>query len=186
MNRTLLAALQIALIHTLALGQPIAQAPTAPGVRITEPSKVRSTNEWDLGKKNLAIEGYDPVAYFPEGGGKATKGDKKITLEHEGALYRFASTENRDRFAANPAKYEPAYGGWCAWAMLDGDKTEIDPKTFIVKDGRLFLFYNGFFGNTKKDWLKGDHDEQAARSDTEWKKLSGESPRVAPKPGTEP
>ena len=171
--------LSVTLLTTLAFAQPGA----AP---VTAPSPIRNIDEYDLGKKNLGIDGYDPVAYFPEGGAKPTKGKKDITLEHKGVLYRFASEANREQFTSDPAKYEPAYGGWCAWAMLEGDKTEIDPKTFIVKDGRLFLFYNGFFGNTKKDWLKGDHDAQADRSDSEWNKLSGESPRVAPKPVSDP
>jgi beta-xylosidase len=62
--------------------------------------------------------------------------------------------------------------------MSDGEKTEIDPKTFIVKDDRLYLFYNGIWGNTKKDWLKGDHDQLADDADKNWKDISGESPRL--------
>ncbi len=62
--------------------------------------------------------------------------------------------------------------------MTSGDKTEIDPKNFIVKNDRLYLFYNGFFGNTKKDWEKGDHDALSSEADRAWKGISGESPRV--------
>lgn len=151
---------------------------------IVEPSAIRAIEHYDLEKKkdNLAIEGYDPVAYFKEGGGKATKGKKSISTTYKQVTYTFASEENRKLFLANPAKYEPAYGGWCAWAMTSGDKTEIDPKTYIVKNDRLFLFYNGFFGNTKKDWEKGDHGALSTEADRAWKEISGESPRVVPKP----
>lgn len=138
---------------------------------------VRNIAEWDLSKKSLAIDGYDPVAYFPEGGSKPSKGKKSITHTHLGADYRFASEENKAAFIANPSKYEPAYGGWCSWAMSKGSKTEIDPKTYIIKDDRLFLFYKGVFGNTKTDWEKGDHNSLSTQADSEWKTISGESPR---------
>ncbi len=138
---------------------------------------IRNIEEWDISKSNLAIDGYDPVAYFPEGGSKAKKGKKSISTTYEGVTYRFATEENRDVFLANPAKFEPAYGGWCAWAMSKGSKTEIDPKSFIVKDDRLYLFYKGIFGNTKKDWLDGDHGQLESSADDEWKAISGESPR---------
>ncbi len=137
---------------------------------------VRATDQWNLDKStHLAIDGYDPVAYFPEGGGKPAKGKASITLEYRGALYRFASVENKARFEANPSKYEPSYGGWCAWAMLEGDKVEVDPTSFIVQDDRLFLFYDGILADTRKKWLKGDHAAQAAKSDANWARLSGET-----------
>ncbi|MEM9373232.1 MAG: YHS domain-containing (seleno)protein [Planctomycetota bacterium] len=155
-------------LSTPAFAQPAADQP------------IRNAGEYHLPKKdNLAIKGYDPVAYFPEFGGKATKGKSSIEATHRGVRYRFANTKNRDAFLANPVRYEPAYGGWCAWAMKDGDKTKIDPKTFIVRDNRLFLFYNGFLGNTRSSWVKEDHAAQARQSDASWKRLSGEEPRRA-------
>lgn len=139
---------------------------------------VRKIAEWNLPKSSkLAIDGYDPVAYFPEGGGKPAKGDAKFTTEYRGVNYRFTSTEHRDLFLANPARYEPAYGGWCAWATKDGDKVEIDPKSFIVKDNRLFLFYDGFLADTRAKWLKGDHATECKTADEQWMKISGEAPR---------
>ena len=159
---------------------PLALAAFATTAAAQADSERPTLEHYNLDKKSVALSGYDPVAYFPEGGGKATKGKKNLERAHKGVTYRFASQENLDAFKANPDKYEPAHGTWCSWAMTTGDKTEADPKTFIVKDGRLFLFYNGFFGNTKKDWLKGNHDELARRADEAWKKISGEEPR---KPG---
>ncbi|MCA9244649.1 MAG: hypothetical protein KDA32_11870 [Phycisphaerales bacterium] len=145
-----------------------------------EKKPVRNIKEWDLPKNGLAIGGYDPVAYFPEGGGKATKGKPDISFKHEGVTYFFANPTNRKRFEQNPARYEPAHGGWCSWAMKDGDKTQPDPKSFIVKDDRLFLFYDGIFGDTRAKWQKQSHDEQAKQADAAWKRISGEEPRKSP------
>ncbi|MFK7760171.1 MAG: YHS domain-containing (seleno)protein [Phycisphaerales bacterium] len=148
----------------------------------TTAAPIRNIKEWDLSKKSLAIDGYDPVAYFPEGGSKPTKGKKSITLTYKGVNYRFASAANREAFEKNPSKYEPAFGGWCAWAMSKGTKTEINPKTYIIKDDRLYLFYNGLFGNTKDDWEKGNHASLSDQADAEWKTISGESPRLPTNP----
>lgn len=147
-----------------------------------EKKPVRNIKEWDLSKKGLAISGYDPVAYFPEGGGKAVKGKDSLSFNYEGVTYLFSSESNRKRFEANPARYEPAHGCWCSWAMKDGEKTEPDPATFIVRDDRLFLFYKGVFGDTKKQWEQQPHAAQAQKADAAWKKISGEEARkVAPK-----
>ena len=145
----------------------------SPGDKSTEP--VRRVAEWNIGKEKLAIQGYDPVAYFPEGGGAATKGDESITAEYGGVVYRFASAAHREKFLASPARYEPAHGGWCSYAMLEGDKVQVDPRSFIVKDGRLFLFYKGFLGDTRAKWLKADHATETKTADAMWKKIRGES-----------
>ncbi len=146
-------------------------------------SSTRSADQYNITKARLAIDGYDPVAYFPEGGGKPAKGDKKFTLAHEGVEYRFTSDANRQLFIANPAKYEPAHGGWCSYAMADsGKKVEIDPKSFVIKDGRLFLFYKDIFNDTRASWLKNE-SELTTRADANWRKVSNEEPRA---PATAP
>lgn len=124
-----------------------------------------------LGPGGLALEGYDPLSYFPEFGGEPKLGDKRWALCHRGVVYRFASEEHRSAFRAAPERFEPAYGGWCAYAMADGDKVEVDPKSFLVQDGRLLLFYDGLLGNTRKQWLSGDVAAQAQRADGRWKAL---------------
>lgn len=137
---------------------------------------VRTISAWNLeAKSKLAIKGYDPVAYFS---GSPQKGKDNITTDYKGAVYRFATTANRDAFLADPAKYEPAYGGWCAWAMKDGEKVEVDPTKFIVKEDRLYLFYDGFWGNTKAKWEKEDHAAQVKQADGKWKTISGEDPAM--------
>lgn len=136
----------------------------------TQEKKPRDLKHHNLGKDGLAIAGYDPVAYFPEGGGKAKKGSDKITTRHEGVLYRFASEANRKLFLAKPARFEPEYGGWCAYAMARGKKVEVNPKSFLVTDGKLLLFYKSFLNDTRAKWL-----EKAAalklQADAAWKKL---------------
>lgn len=130
----------------------------------------RDVSHWNLDKNKLAIEGYDPVAYFPEGGGKAQKGSDKITVTHKGVVYRFASEANKALFLKTPDKFEPAYGGWCAYAMSGGDKVEVDPKSFTITNGKLCLFYKSFFNDTRSKWVKNEA-ELAKKADAAWKTI---------------
>jgi hypothetical protein len=123
---------------------------------------------FQLGQDHLAIEGYDPVGYFPEGGGKPRRGDPSITATHGGVTYRFASEENRARFVENPSRYEPAYGGWCAYAMgKTGDKVDINPEAYEVHEGRLYLFYKTLFTDTVGPWKKS-RAELKPKADAHW------------------
>ena len=124
----------------------------------------------NISKSGLAIEGYDPVAYFTAG--KAIEGKKDITASEAGVTYYFASTKNRDLFKTEPAKYTPQYGGWCAYAMgASGEKVEVDPETFKVLNGKLYLFYNKYFNNTLKTWNK-DEPSLKKKADANWTKFS--------------
>jgi YHS domain-containing protein len=120
-------------------------------------------------QNGLAIEGYDPVAYFIKN--KAVKGKKEFAVYDQGATYYFSSVENKELFKSNPAKYEPEYGGWCAYAMgAKGEKVEVDPETFKIVNGKLYLFYNQFFNNTLKDWNK-DESNLRTKADASWIKI---------------
>ena len=120
-------------------------------------------------ENKVAIQGYDPVAYFNQG--KALKGKKEISALYQGVIYKFLSNENKDAFSKNPSKYEPQYGGWCAYAMgSSGGKVEINPETFKIIDGKLYLFYNEYFNNTLKSWNK-DEVNLKKKADANWKKL---------------
>jgi YHS domain-containing protein len=105
-------------------------------------------------KDGLAIQGYDPVAYFTSN--KAIKGQESIEYTFEKVTYRFSSEANKKLFVASPDKYKPAYGGYCAYAIAFGDKVKINPETFKVKDGKLFLFYNFRRTNTLTKWNKDE------------------------------
>ena len=109
------------------------------------------TAHYNLSKTGLALKGYDPVSYHK---GQARKGSERIPANHDGIQYHFASETNRKAFRNNPGKYLPAYGGWCAWAMLEGDKVDINPDRYKIIDGKTYLFYDGFFGNTLTKWNK--------------------------------
>jgi peroxiredoxin Q/BCP len=126
---------------------------------------------YNLAAGQLALQGYDPVAYFTAG--QPNQGQAEFTAAHRGVNYRFASAANRKQFLASPDKYVPTYGGWCATAMAKGEKVEIDPGNFKLTNGRLLLFYKGLWGNARKDW---DQDEpaQTAKADAHWKQLSNE------------
>lgn len=131
-------------------------------------SAAKRTSEFNLEKK-VAIQGYDPVAYFKQK--KAVKGKTTITSSYEGVIYYFSSQTNKDAFAKNPASYEPQYGGWCAYAMgATGEKVEIDPETFKIVDGKLNLYYNAYFNNTLKSWNK-DEVNLKKKADANWKKF---------------
>ena len=120
-------------------------------------------------ENGIAIKGYDPVAYFTQN--KAVKGKKELAVSHQGILYYFSSAENKEAFKANPFKYEPEYGGWCSYAMGNsGEKVSIDPETFKIVNGKLYLFYNRFFTNTLKDWNKNEASLKK-NADVNWPKL---------------
>ncbi|MDX2250602.1 MAG: YHS domain-containing (seleno)protein [Bacteroidia bacterium] len=90
--------------------------------------------------KTGAIKGYDPVAYFTEG--RPVKGSDTFTFEWKGATWRFSSGENLAAFKADPAKYAPQYGGYCAYGVADGHKASITPEAFTILNGKLYLNYN--------------------------------------------
>ena len=120
----------------------------------------------------VAIGGFDPVAYFPEGGGKAAKGFVQRGYKHGGVTYRFASDANRDRFVANPEKYLPAYNGWCAWAMAElNAKVDVEPTAFEVYKGKLYVFYDHADLNTRALWLKNP-EGMLTKANANWKSLS--------------
>ena len=122
--------------------------------------------QFNLNSKGLAIEGYDPVAYFTQN--KAVKGKEEFFTKAEGVLYHFSSTANRDLFIKNYKAYEPQYGGWCAYAMgATGEKVEVDPETFKILNGKLYLFYHSWTNNTLNKWNK-DENNLKSKADKNW------------------
>ena len=90
--------------------------------------------------KGVAIRGYDPVAYFTQSA--SAQGKAELTHGYMGATFRFASAANRDLFAADPAKYAPQFGGYCAWAVGNGYTAPTDPDAWKIVNGKLYLNYN--------------------------------------------
>ncbi len=133
----------------------------------TQTAEVRK-KQYNL-SNNLAISGYDPVAYFTTK--KAVKGKSMYSVTEKNVTYYFSSKENKEAFIKTPSAYEPEYGGWCAYAMgATGEKVPVDPETFKIINNKLYLFYNRFFNNTLKDWNK-DEANLKSKADIAWKKF---------------
>jgi YHS domain-containing protein len=126
---------------------------------------VLRTKDFNL-EKGLAIQGYDPVAYFTQS--KAAKGNKQFAASAEGVTYYFSTAANKELFVKDYKKYEPQYGGWCAYAMgATNDKVEIDPETFKIMGGKLYLFYHSWVNNTLNKWNK-DEASLKSKADINW------------------
>jgi len=122
-------------------------------------------------KANLALSGYDPVSYFNN---NPQLGDSKLRHEYEGLIYYFTSEVNLQHFKKSPSSFIPQYGGWCAYAMgIDGSKVKIDPNTYKIINGKLYLFYNFYFNNTLEDWNK-DEIKLRTKADEYWLKIMGQ------------
>ncbi|MGB0890826.1 MAG: YHS domain-containing (seleno)protein [Flavobacteriaceae bacterium] len=120
-------------------------------------------------KKGAIANGYDVVAYFAK---KAAKGSKKFTANYDGVSFRFISKKNLEAFNANPKKYIPQYGGYCAYAIgVKGEKVSINPKTFEIREGKLYLFYNSWGTNTLDLWLKEGAEDLKNKADKNWKRI---------------
>ncbi|MGH6609574.1 MAG: YHS domain-containing (seleno)protein, partial [Burkholderiaceae bacterium] len=105
---------------------------------------------------------YDPVAYFREN--KPVRGSSDLKFDYKGSSFQFANTDNRAAFAANPEKFQPQYGGYCAFGTARGYKADIDPASFSVIDGKLYLNYNK---SVQQQWSK-DTAGEIRKADERW------------------
>jgi YHS domain-containing protein len=134
-------------------------------------SEVSRKKNFNL-KYNVAIEGYDPVSYFSN---RPMKGSSEIAYRHEGVIYYFINEMNRAHFISTPKKYEPIYGGWCAYAMglEDAKKVGVNPKTYKILDNKLYLFYNKYGINTLNKW-NNDEVNLKKEANKNWTKIISE------------
>jgi len=129
-----------------------------------------------LGAQNVdadgvALAGYSPVSYFTKG--YAEQGSPDFAVEHDGLTYFLTNAEQADQFKADPAKYAPAYGGWCAFGMAVSDKFPVDPTLFKIEDGRLMLFLQNADVNALELWNQGKAKELTGKADAHWQKVQG-------------
>ena len=130
-----------------------------------------STSAVNVDASGLALKGHDPVAYFNVA--KPTPGLAQFSAQHQGATYRFATAANRDAFIANPGKYAPAYGGFCAMGVALEKKLDVDPQAWRVVDGRLYLNVNK---DVQKRWLD-DVPGNLATAEKNWPRLKDRVPK---------
>jgi YHS domain-containing protein len=124
----------------------------------------------DTDDNGVALQGHDPVAYQTEE--KPVMGSDEFTAEYNGATYKFASAENRDMFTADPEKYAPAYGGFCAFGTTFSKKVPGDPQAFKVVDGKLYI-------NSSPDILmkwEGDIPGNVAKANGIWEEIKDKDP----------
>ena len=128
---------------------------------------VAQTTEYNQ-EKGYVANGYDVVAYFD---GAAKKGKKNWSFKYEEAQFRFSSKDNLEKFKADPEKFIPQFGGWCAYAIAKtGEKVTINPTTYEVRDGKLYLFYNAFLTNTLKKWTAENPEALVKQAEENWAK----------------
>ena len=133
-------------------------------VFFTGPSSAKKIINKDL--NGVAIKGYDPVAYFTVG--KAVKGKSQIRYSWKGASWWFSSAANRDKFVADPERYAPQYGGFCASAMVTGKFIDINPKVWKIVGGKLYLSYNLKYFEA----FKRNLSVNIKRADRNWAEIS--------------
>ncbi len=114
---------------------------------------------------SVAIEGYDPVAYFQAG--EPRVGSTEFEHRWNGAVWRFANAANRDAFAKAPARFAPQYGGYCAWAVSQGYTASIDPAAWRIVDGKLYLNYSKGVQQTWQQDIPGN----VRKADANWPEI---------------
>ena len=114
---------------------------------------------------DLAVSGYDPVAYFTEG--KPVEGKSEFEYKWQGATWRFANAKDMEAFKANPEAYAPQYGGYCAWAVSQGYTASSDPQAWKIVGKKLYLNYSK---DVQKKW-QADEAGNIAKADKNWPKV---------------
>jgi len=137
-------------------------------------SEVRSAIEnYNLDDTRIGLRGYSPVSYFEKG--KAELGNKAFKVTFRGINYYFTNEAQSQKFLQNPGKYEPAFGGWCAFGMAVEGRFRIDPEKFKIVNGRLHLFLNNIEVDARALWENGNDEELTRKASAFWQKVSGEN-----------
>lgn len=120
-------------------------------------------------KNGYAVHGYDVVSYF---GDRPLEGKKEFSTTYDGVGFKFYNQENLEKFRESPSSYLPKYGGYCAYAVAtSGKKVNVDPETYEIRDGKLYLFYNKGKNNTLQFWLDASPNDLVSEADKNWEKI---------------
>lgn len=130
-----------------------------------------STRSINLDKSGVAIRGFDPVAYFTDG--RPTKGNSQISAMHQGATFYFVSAKNRALFLAEPEKFTPAFGGFCAMGAALDKKFDGDPNLWKIVGGKLYLNKDA---SAERYWLK-DVSGNITKANGSWSKIKDRAPK---------
>lgn len=129
------------------------------------PALAQTKSLSNLDPSGLALKGYDPVAFFTDG--KPVKGKPEFVARNGGATYQFATKEHRDAFKQAPAKYEPSFGGYCAYGVSRGKLVDVDIDAFQIVDGRLLMQYS----KGVRDSFNQDTHGNLSKADANWSGL---------------
>lgn len=164
--------LALPLLLTIIVVTSCSQNTVSPETTATESATLTATETADSAlpavyiKDGVAIAGADPVAYFTDGA--YVPGSNEFTHEWSGAIWYFANAEHRDMFTSNPEQYAPQYGGFCAWAVSQGNTAPIDPEAWKIVDGKLYLNYDE---KIQTKWAK-DIPGNIAKADANWPEVA--------------
>ncbi|MEM8945150.1 MAG: YHS domain-containing (seleno)protein [Planctomycetota bacterium] len=125
---------------------------------------------YNVPSSGIALEGYCPVAYFAVN--KAIRGKQEFAVTHNDVTYYFVNADAMKLFQADPVKYLPAYGGWCATGMAMQHTVPVDPTNFKIVNGRLLLFLANKNIDTKQIWNQRDEKGQLAKADAHWQTIN--------------
>jgi YHS domain-containing protein len=126
------------------------------------PASAQTKSLLNLDSSGVAIQGYDPVAFFTDG--KPVKGKPEFVAKHDGAAYQFASKEHRDLFTKDPAKYEPQFGGYCAYGVSRNKLAPVEVEAFQIVDGKLLMQYS----KAIRDDFNKDTKGNLSKANTNW------------------
>ena len=140
---------------------------TAPLVGLPIAGSIARAQSGHPAPSRLALKGYDPVAYFTDG--KAIPGDPQYETAYDGARYRFASAQHLELFKADPDRYAPQFAGSCAAGIAMGMKVEAEPESWMIVDGKLFVFSSA----KSRDAMQADAAGMIAKGQANWKTLAG-------------
>jgi YHS domain-containing protein len=129
---------------------------------LTLPLAAQAGERWVFATAGVAIGGHDPVAYFTEG--RPVAGSPEFAVKWKGALWYFASEQNRLAFEMDPRRFAPRYGGYCAYALTRGELAHSSPDAWVIHDGRLYLLVS----SAVRDRWAADADGNVARADANW------------------
>ncbi len=142
---------------------------SAPGPDVDAASRAY-LHSYNLPSSGVALEGYCPVAYFAVN--KPVRGKPEFASTYDGVTYHLVSADAKKAFDRNPAKYIPAFGGWCAFGMSVQDKFPVDPTNFKIVNGRLMVFLRNKNIDALDLWNQGNEAELIAKAEAHWTKVA--------------